>query len=265
MGLVERGQVMPTTPSVQERILQNVRATLESVVAGVGAALPDLRNQNADASMVSSGTYTGTGVRLWNALVTTGGASGAAQITFTENSPLRSDHEAPVVQTVTSSVPFTVGTEGLQVTVTFTGNLVAGDKWSVRLGPYETTIARVWRFKGQAVNMNAFPGILMTPPTVSKALGAPSTIQTRHMTLTIPCELWLQNIDLEPEVALDPYMADLETAFMRDSQRGELAYESAITNISYIGGVEGRPYVGAEFDIEVQTQHAWDNPRVVIQ
>ena len=63
--------------------------------------------------------------------VTTAGASGMAEIAVTSDQP----GEGSAAQTVTSGTPLDVGTRGLQLTPTFTGELIAGQRWMVWLMP----------------------------------------------------------------------------------------------------------------------------------
>jgi hypothetical protein len=74
---------------------------------------------------------TNTDVIAYYLEVTTGGASGVAQITVTSDT----SGEGNAAATVTSGSPFTVGTEGLTITPTFTGNLTQGDRWVLWLLP----------------------------------------------------------------------------------------------------------------------------------
>ena len=62
---------------------------------------------------------------------TTAGASGSAQITVTSDT----SGEGNSAAAVTSGSPFTLGTKGLTVTPTWTGNLTLGMTWSVWLMP----------------------------------------------------------------------------------------------------------------------------------
>lgn len=80
---------------------------------------------------VSAGSATNTEVIVYYVEVTTGGASGTAQITVTSDTP----GEANAANTITTATAETIGTKGLQITPTWTGNLVAGQKWVVYLFP----------------------------------------------------------------------------------------------------------------------------------
>ncbi|MEJ6846749.1 hypothetical protein V3589_11090 [Sinorhizobium fredii] len=80
----------------------------------------------ADAS-----NATNTDVIAYFLAVTTGGASGTAQIEVT--SDIAGEESAAAV--VTSAAPFDVGTKGLVLTPTFNGDLVVGQRWVVYLVP----------------------------------------------------------------------------------------------------------------------------------
>lgn len=72
-----------------------------------------------------------TDVIAYHLEVTTGGASGVAQITVTSDT----EGEGNAAAAVTTGTPFTVGSKGLTLTPTFTGNLVQGQKWTLWLLP----------------------------------------------------------------------------------------------------------------------------------
>lgn len=93
----------------------------------------------ADLSWAGANLSTGanvatvTDVMAYYLEVTTGGASGAAQIAVTngENDP----DDDTAAATVTTASPFTVGSKGLTITPTFTGNLALGQRWVLWLTP----------------------------------------------------------------------------------------------------------------------------------
>jgi hypothetical protein len=74
---------------------------------------------------------TNTDVIAYYLEVTTGGASATAEITVTSDT----SGEGNAAAVVTSGSPFTVGTEGLTITPTFTGNLAQGNRWVLWLLP----------------------------------------------------------------------------------------------------------------------------------
>ncbi len=61
--------------------------------------------------------------------VTTGGASGVAEITVSSDTP----GEGSAAAVVTSGTPFSLGTHGLEITPNFSGDLPVGTKWVVWL------------------------------------------------------------------------------------------------------------------------------------
>jgi len=69
--------------------------------------------------------------------VTTGGPSGTAQITITSDT----SGEGSAAAVITSGTDVNVGTHGLVLTPTFTGNLTVGQKWIVWLLPAGLTLA----------------------------------------------------------------------------------------------------------------------------
>lgn len=64
--------------------------------------------------------------------VTTGGASGTAQVRISSDHP---DETEQTDVTVTTATAITVGSLGLEITPTFTGSLVLGQAWSVHVSP----------------------------------------------------------------------------------------------------------------------------------
>lgn len=74
---------------------------------------------------VSTSGSTHTDVIYYELEVTTGGASGTAQITVTSDTAGEGNSAA----TVTTATPLTVGSHGITVTPTFTGSLVLHTKW----------------------------------------------------------------------------------------------------------------------------------------
>lgn len=71
---------------------------------------------------------------LYTIAVTTGGASGTAQVRVTSNNTTEDNPSAtPVV--LTSGSPLSLGTKGSSVTPAWTGNLTVGQKWRVLVCP----------------------------------------------------------------------------------------------------------------------------------
>lgn len=82
-------------------------------------------------SWAAGGTLTNTDVIKYTLEVTTGGASATAEITVTSDT----SGEGNAAAVVTTATAFTVGASGLELTPTFTGDLVSGQKWHVWLMP----------------------------------------------------------------------------------------------------------------------------------
>lgn len=91
--------------------------------------LGDHANPVSWATNVAS--LTNTDVIFYQIAVTTGGGSGVAQVTITSDTA----GEGSAAQAITTATPLTVGTKGLALTPTFTGNLVVGQKWFVWILP----------------------------------------------------------------------------------------------------------------------------------
>jgi hypothetical protein len=74
---------------------------------------------------------TNTDVIAYRLKVTTGGASGVAQIAVASDTPA----EVTAAAAVTTGSPFVLGTKGLTITPVFTGNLALGQEWNLWLMP----------------------------------------------------------------------------------------------------------------------------------
>jgi hypothetical protein len=84
-----------------------------------------------DVAWVTGGTLANTDMIPYFLTVDTAGPSGAAKVTVTSDVP----GEGSASQIVTSGSPLNLGTRGLTITPTFTGNLEAGQNWTVWLRP----------------------------------------------------------------------------------------------------------------------------------
>lgn len=118
-------------------------------------------------STLTSGTNVGSNTTLiaYYLNVTTGGASGAAQVTITSDTT--GEGSGPV--TLTSGSPLTVGTQGLTLTPTWSGSLVAGQRWvawllppGLQLQPVSTGISSVTIFLNKDSVQHQMPGAIGT-------------------------------------------------------------------------------------------------------
>ena len=78
-------------------------------------------------SFVDGSVLTSTDLIAYHLEVTTGGASGVAEITVTSDTV----GEESAAQVVTDGAPFTFGTKGVSLTPTLSGDLTVGQKWTV--------------------------------------------------------------------------------------------------------------------------------------
>lgn len=88
-------------------------------------------HQNRVSWSVDDAAITNDDVVAYYLEVTTGGASGTAEITVTSDTT----GEESAAAAVTSGTAIALGTLGLEITPTWTGNLNAGDRWIVWLLP----------------------------------------------------------------------------------------------------------------------------------
>lgn len=112
-------------------------SAMASAAAQIFPAVPDVDNP-ASAPVIawadSATAPTCATPVVYTIAVTTGGASGTAQVRVTSNNTAEDNPSAtPVV--ITSGTALTLGTKGSSVTPTFTGSLVVGQKWRVLVSP----------------------------------------------------------------------------------------------------------------------------------
>lgn len=104
-----------------------------------GSAVPDFDNDpTGDGNVAWASTSDPVTVEapvLYTIEVTTGGASGVAQVTITGNNDAEDDLSAAAPQTVTSGTALALGAKGGQITPTFTNDLILGDKYSIIVFP----------------------------------------------------------------------------------------------------------------------------------
>lgn len=122
--------------SILARLFRGSGYSLTAMTAPESTVMFEIDDHvNSDGTKVAwvnaDGSLTNTDVIVYYLEVTTGGASGVAGITVTSDTAGEGLAEA----TVTSESPFTIGTQGLTSTPTFTGDLVAGDRWVVWIFP----------------------------------------------------------------------------------------------------------------------------------
>ncbi|QIG76088.1 hypothetical protein EVC24_067 [Rhizobium phage RHph_I4] len=86
-------------------------------------------------TFAKSGTSTLESPVLYTIEVTTGGASGTAQVKITNNNTDEDDLSAAVPAAITSGTVKALGGSGVSVTPTWAGNLVVGQKWHVFVVP----------------------------------------------------------------------------------------------------------------------------------
>jgi hypothetical protein len=84
-------------------------------------------------AVLSEGSFTGTVPRVYKVAVTTGGASGVAEVSVTCQGD---DTQNSVNNVVTTATPIVLGDEGASITFTFaSGSLTEGDAWYVYCYP----------------------------------------------------------------------------------------------------------------------------------
>lgn len=223
-------QSAPTGRSIRQQILDNLEASLLLVqsVRSEGRAA----NDSVDVGYAAGGAYTGTVTRRYKATVVTGGASGTATVTVTDDTPTaQSDlwthqdeddvgtmDDGPVAAVVTSGTAINLGAAGLgaTLTLTFTGVLVADDYWYVWAGPFQTSVEQVAR------KMDTRDGgcwIEMQAPQQTSAPG-PLPLQANAMEVALWC--YVPRTE-DPQDAVERLLADITNAVRLDPTRSALA------------------------------------------
>lgn len=133
------GTAIDLTDAVGEFTLENV-LQMPEVVADPSndATAPSVdwyRGTRLEANRPPVGITVQTPV-LYTIEVTTGGASGVAQVTITNNNTTEDDLSSPTPETITTETPLQLGGSGATVTPDWpSGNLTQGDKWRVMVYP----------------------------------------------------------------------------------------------------------------------------------
>jgi len=128
-GLQNSGNVADAP--VLARLLRACGYSLTGVAAAEASAVKQIGDVAVKPTWAAGGTLTNTDLITYYLEVTTGGASGTAEITVSSDT----SGEGNAAALVTSGSPLTVGSQGLTLTPTFSGNLRAGDRWVVWLFP----------------------------------------------------------------------------------------------------------------------------------
>ncbi len=253
--------VQASTLPVRERILQNVFATLRSIRR---LSKPE-RQSGTDVavSTESSGAYTGEVTRFYMVGVTLGGPSGTAQVTVTDETPADvkalwpssiTGDDGPVAAVVTSGVAFNLGSNGVQMALTFTDDLVAGHKWGVWAGKYTNDVKEVTRDEDAELGHKlwieqGYPDGEPTEGPLSK----------RTELLLIPLTLRARRAD-ELATVLETFFADITWALLADETRGADAIWTRVEGNVGLALQEVKAGGRAVVQVEVLYRTADDNP-----
>ena len=119
------------------RLFQGCGYALTGHAAAFASPIFSVGDELDSVSWAISGALTNTDVIFYYISVVTGGPSGTATVQVTSDT---TGEGGGAVETVTSGTAMAVGTKGLQVTPTFTGNLTAGQSWVVWACPPGSTL-----------------------------------------------------------------------------------------------------------------------------
>jgi hypothetical protein len=137
-GIVDSG-LLADAPIIT-RFLQACGYAVAAIPAGtgqIGPVIPDAQNDPSNPAVVwvAGGVPTVTKPILYTIEVTTGGASGVAEVTVTGNNDAVDDLTPPLTSTITSGTPEALGAAGGTIAGTWAGNLVQGSKYRVLVTP----------------------------------------------------------------------------------------------------------------------------------
>lgn len=226
---------------IRETIMQNIKTTLEGIVS-IGAAIPNAANSGLPNDLIvqTGGTYTHTAQFNYAVEVTTAGASGVAKVSVT-GSEISGPH------TVTSGTPITVGTKGVQVTFTFTGELIIGDKWTIKADIYENTLRDIFRVNQAGMQMNEFPSAIIQDG--DQSYGEPQgEMYTPSMRVIIG--IWVK-AEHDTGALLNSILSDIEYAVSLDPSRGGLAFDTTLVSAEPLIDEEVKPFAAITIELAV--------------
>lgn len=211
--------------SIRALVLRNLKTTLESI-RGLTDPVGGTSNASYGVTAAAGGAYAGTVTRRYKVHVTTAGASGAAKVTVTDDTP--ADQQAlwpsgtvtddgPAGETVTSGTAFDLGSLGATCTLTFGGSLVADDVWHVWVGTYATSALEVTRLEDARPTTHHL--IIQGFPD-GEPIDGPLTLESELLTITLT--LRARPGPDSPE-DLEALLADVRKAVMVDITRGGYA------------------------------------------
>lgn len=271
-GRAQGSAAVDTTRSIRARILDNIEDTL-GLTRGT---TPEVKASDANvthrAQATGGGAYTGTVTRRYKARVVTGGESGVATVTVTDDTPTAqrdlwskqdtsatsTPDDGPVAEVVTSGAAISLGAAGLgaTLTLTWTGDLVADDEWHVWVGPYTETIGVVRRDSDGDEPGESW--VRMFVPAAGTDEATPIGLHTQEMRVVLQC--WIRR-DLEPHDAIERMLTGLHRVLRLDPTRGGLAIDSRV-EASHGQALQmrtGRSWV--EADVVALYRHHEDDPR----
>jgi hypothetical protein len=202
----------------RELIMSNLKTTFEGIIA-IKWPVADSGNSGSPSDLIikSGGTFTATSQIIYTCTITTAGASGTAKVTVTGT-----DASGP--HTITSGSPISIGSKGVTLTLTFSGNLTPNDKWVITADTYKNTIRDVIRAHAVGVELKEYPSIVFCETTQSYGTGEGDSYRNE---MSVYVEIWVEKRENMATV-LNSLQQDVENALMRDQQRGGYAFDTQL-------------------------------------
>jgi len=244
--------------SVRERILEVIKTAIENIVR-VEHAIPN--SANTGPAFIESGgdvnLPTGldptTETKTYTIEVTTGGGTGVAEITIT-------DVVGTVVVTDLKKIGLALSGAWIQFNFTEAkGDLVSGDKFTVRVGPYHNTIKRAIRFTFDGNSIKEYPSVIIMEPTEdSNANTNPLKMHTMNLSLMV----WDE--DFDDDASMSTRISRLYQDVIRKLQK-DFSLDCLSVQILDIGsesftGPEGEGLGGVIIKTQVQYRFIFGDP-----
>jgi len=219
---------------IREIAQRHLEASLQSIQS-VSTPMPGVGN-GVGLSPVSGGSPTVSETHRYTVAVTTGGASGVAQVSVVDSTPVMVRQQWPSSATgdaslagvvVTSGSPLALGTSGGTLAVTFTGALVVGDTWDVWVGTYQGSIGGVTRNETRRMGHQWW--VSMPFPDEQPLLARETPVDKREALLLCPLVVWVRRSDSMSDL-LERIIGDIRTAVLSDLTRGGFAVSTELVD-----------------------------------
>lgn len=248
---------------IRERIIRNVVSTLD-MIQGAGRVRVGATT-TLGAQGTTGGAYTGGASRLYRATCVLAGASGVARVTVTDVTA--ADHRAlwpsgesvddgPANVVVTSGSPFSIGTLGATMTLTF-DTLAVGDTFEVWRGDWQTSVGEVVR--GDDARDTDLAWIEVGFPDEEPEAGP---LAKRTGLLFLDLSLHARRGGTTP-TDLEHFLADVRAALLVDETRGGLAISTEFASTFGVVLQEARAWGECVLRVAILYRTVDDDPRTL--